>query len=245
LERKENMNTQNQEFIDRAEAAFNRFCILNPDFIPSDASASLLGEAVQRLKLPLDRVESLTHAWITIRPRPKSTPARKPAQAPAAALAPEPLEAAIEKEAIRLLDSGEVDETLARLSATQFEHRCHNLAFVRALEIREERRAKSVLLARGDLIQAEQRSRQQGTSPVFEIAKAEQRMIAAQNPNPYSPNAARRSGIVSTHDMTTSSTRRKPTLEAALAQERKDQAFLDAAAAKTARLIRYKANRGK
>jgi hypothetical protein len=238
------MNTQpSQDVLDKAVESFNAFCSRNPDFYPCDANAQLLANAVKRLGLDFSEVSSLQHAWVTI--KPKSAPARKPAPVPTAAPASEPLELAIEKEANRILASGELEDALLNLSAKQFEQKSYNLAFARALELREQRRAKDIQLARGDVIQAEQRAAQQGTTVASEIAASEKRMVAAQNPNQYSPSAARRSGIVSTHDMGTSSTRRKPTLEAALAQERKDQAFLDAANAKTARLIRVKANKGK
>jgi hypothetical protein len=236
------MNTQpSQDVLDKAVESFNAFCSRNPDFYPCDANAQLLANQVKKLKLDFSAVSSLEHAWTTIKPAPAR---RKTAPAPVAAPAPEPLEIAIEKEAIRLLNSGEIDEALAHLNAKQFENRTYNKAFARALELREQGRVKQTL-ARGDLIQAEQFAHQQGTSPASEIAKAEKRMVAAQNPNQYSPNAARRSGIESTHNMNASSSMRKRTPAEVMAQERKDQAFLDAANAKTARLIRVKANKGK
>ena len=230
------------EIQDRAERAFWLFARNNPDFAVCDANASLLADAVKKLGLDYTDASHLEMAWSSIRPR--TTPARKSAPASTAAPAPEPLEAAIEKEALRILESGEIEDALKNLSARQFEQKTYNLSFARALELREEGRVKQTL-ARGDIIAAEQRANQQGTSPVSEIAASEKRMIAAQNPTAYSPRAARRSGVESTHNMHASSSMRKRTPAEVMMQERKDQAFQEQAAAKTARLIRYKANRNK
>lgn len=234
------MNTDT--YIDRAERAFWTFANANKDFAVCDANATLLGEKVKSMNLDFADPSHLEIAWWSI--APKTTPTRKPAQAPAVAPQPEPLEAAIEKEALRILEAGEIEDALKNLSAKQFEQKSYNLAFARALELREERRVKSVL-AKGDLVAAEHRANQQGTSVASEISKSEKRMVAAQSPTSYSPSSARRSGIESTHNMHASSSMHKRTPAEVMAQEKKDQAFIDAANAKTARLLRVKANKGK
>jgi hypothetical protein len=101
------------------------------------------------------------------------------------------------------------------------------------------------LLTRGDLAVAENLANKNGTSVASEISKSEKRMIAAQNPFPASPITERSRGIENPHLMATYSTKRKPTLAQAIARQEEDQKFLDEAAAKTARLIRVKANKGK
>jgi hypothetical protein len=227
------MNTDHAEYINRCEVAFNSFVAATPDFVNSESNCRNLVASLDRLGLTYDRASHLEIAF-------RSINSKKAAPTPQGV----PLEAAIEKEALRLLNTGEIDEALAHLSAKQFEQKSYNRAFARALEIREERRVKQTL-ARGDLMAAEFRANQQGTSPVSEIAASEKRMIAAQNPNQYSPTAARRSGVVSTHDMGTSSTRRKRTPEQILAADRADQKFLDEAHTKSARLLRVRANRNK
>jgi hypothetical protein len=227
------MSTEHAEYINRCETAFNSFVDATPDFVNSESNCRNLVASLDRLGLTYDRASHLEIAY-------RSINSKKAAPAPA----PEPLEAAIEREANRILAAGEIEHALQNLSAKQFEQKSYNLSFARALELREQRRVKSVL-TRGDLAVAENLANKNGTSVASEISKSEKRMVAAQNPYPASPRTERSRGIENTHMMATYSTKRKPTLEAALAQERKDQKFLDEAATKTARLIRVKANKGK
>jgi hypothetical protein len=225
------MNNEHAEYISRCETAFNQFVEATPSFVNSEANCRNLVASLDRLGLTYDRASHLEIAY-------RSINSKKAAPAPA----PEPLEAAIEKEALRLLDSGEIDEALAHLNAKQFENRTYNKAFARGLEIREERRVKQTL-ARGDLVAAEQRAHQQGTSPVSEIAASEKRMIQAQNPYPASPRTERSRGIENTHNMGTSSTRRKQTAERAEAQRKADNAWIEEQEAMGARRRRVLAHR--
>lgn len=246
------MNTQpSQDVLDKAVESFNVFCSRNPDFYPCDANAQLLANAVKRLNLDFSEVSSLQHAWVSI--KPKGAPARKPAPV-AATPAPAVRESLLSPERIdaesrRRIAEGEISrEIVSNWSAKELlRHSQQDLATARAIEILYER--KPVEPSRGDVNHSFGVATRNHTDLGSEIIKTVDARLAptvqAQNPNAYSPNAARRSGILSTHDMATYSTKRKPSLAQAIARQKEDQKFLDEAAAKTARLIRVKANKVK
>jgi hypothetical protein len=238
------MNTEHVEYINRCETAFNQFIDSTPDFVNSEENNRSLIAALDRLGLTYDRASHLEIAYRTIKSKKPATAAPVVPAVPKA----ESFETSVEREANRILDSGELTaEILHRMTAKQVENAQRNYAWSRALEILESRRVK-ITLAPADVALAERRAQANGSTVQSEISKAQSQMnsIAVHNQQPSPSVTAQRSrGFVTTASQHAGSTRRQPSLAQAIAQEKKDQAFIDAANAKTARLIRIKANRNK
>jgi hypothetical protein len=240
-----------QELIDRAVDAYNAFCAHNPDYTVCEANASLLADAVKRLRLPFHELSSLQHAWVTVRPR--TVPARKSAPAPTAAPAPAVPQSGLTPERItaeaeRMIRDGEVsNELVFRMSARELEHRSHSLAFAKALDLLHARDL-SVEPSRGDVTHSFGVATKNHTNLGNEIVKTVDARLAPtyanQQPSP-SATSQRSRGFVTNASQWATSTRREPTLAQAIAIQKADQQHLDESKAASARLRRVRANRGK
>src|ERR1700738_3868176 len=137
---RDSMNTEHVEYINRCETAFNQFVNGTPDFVNSEENNRSLIAALDRLGLTYDRASHLEIAFRQLKSKKSTT------TAPAAPSVPqtESLETAVEREANRLLDSGEVTfEPVRGMSAKERERRCMSRAFALCLDLLEERRVKT------------------------------------------------------------------------------------------------------
>jgi hypothetical protein len=218
------MTNEHAEYISRCEGAFNTFIAATPAFVNNEGNCRALIASLDRLSLSYDRASHLEIAFRQIQ-------SRKAAPTAAAPVTPQPesFDASVEKEANRILDSGELTaESLFRMTAKQVENAQRNFAWVRALEILEARRVKQTL-APADVALAERRALTNGTSTQMEISRAEQQMasVATHNLRPAVSSPTQRSaGILNTHQMATYSTRRKKTPEAIIAADKRDQKWI-------------------
>jgi hypothetical protein len=236
------MNTEHAEYINRCETAFNKFIDATPDFVNSEENNRSLIAALDRLGLTYDRASHLELAFRSIKSKKPTTAAPAPAAAPQA----ESFEASVEREANRILDSGELtDEILHRMTSKQVEIAQRSYAWSRAVDILEARRVKQVL-APADVTVAEKRALANGTTVQSEISRAQQQMnsVAAHNQRPANSSPAQRSsGIANTHQMATWSTRRKQTPAQIEAQRKADNAWIEEQESIAARRRRVLAHR--
>ena len=238
------MNTEHVEYINRCETAFNQFVNGTPDFVNSEENNRSLIAALDRLGLTYDRASHLELAFRSIKSKKPATAAPPVPAVPQA----ESFETSVEREANRLLDSGELTgEILHKMTGRQVENAQRSYAWCRAVEILEARRVKQVL-APADVAVAERRALARGTTVQSEISKSQQQMnsVAAHNLRPPNSSPAQRSsGIMNTHQGATYSTKRKETPEQIEARRKADQRWIDEQETLAARRRRVMAHRNK
>jgi hypothetical protein len=134
------MNQAEQQiFLDACDTAFLAFEHRNPDLVFSEALAREMALTLQAENLDPRNVHHLSAAWLKVRPSPAAPAPVSESSDP------------IEVEARRMIADGEVTiEKVRALRSEQFELKCRNLAFCRALDLLPKP-PRTVLATRGDV----------------------------------------------------------------------------------------------
>jgi hypothetical protein len=220
------------------------------------AALGLKGTTIEDMERALHHVQETLAPVAEYEARRQMRPRQEVTAPPAVATAqPEPEDDSLTAEAKQLIAQGRVSrESIAQMTALQYERAISSPVFNKCLELLEPRRDPSPLTL-GELKEAHghaHRMNQQGhtviTADVVRAVEESKRThwtSVYQDPSaPSAPYSASR-GIVNLNRAMHIPNKRQPTMKEVISQEQKDQKFLEEQRAKSARALRVRANRGK